>query len=111
VVREPVEERGGHLCVAEDARPFAEGEVGGHEDGGLLVEAADEVEEQLAAGLGERQVAEFVEDDEVEPGEVVGEAALPSGPCLGLELVDEVDDVEEPAAGGASDAGGVISSS
>jgi hypothetical protein len=48
VVRKPVEERAGHLGVAEDARPLAEGEVGGDENGGLLVEAADEVEEELA---------------------------------------------------------------
>ncbi len=34
-------------------------------DGGLLVEPADQVEEELAAGLGEGQIAEFVEDDEV----------------------------------------------
>jgi len=32
VMREPVEERGGHLWVAKDARPFAEGEVGGDDD-------------------------------------------------------------------------------
>ena len=37
------------------------------------------MEEQLAAGLGEREIAEFVEDDEVEPGQVIGEAALPAG--------------------------------
>lgn len=29
VVGEPVEQRGGHLCVAEDAGPFTEAEVGG----------------------------------------------------------------------------------
>ena len=44
VVGEAIEERGGHLGVAEHARPFAEGEVGGDDDGGLLVEAADQVE-------------------------------------------------------------------
>ena len=65
VMGEAVEQRGGHLGVAEDARPFAEGEVGGDDDRGLLVEPADQVEQQLAAGLGEGQIAEFVEDDEV----------------------------------------------
>ena len=33
--------------------------------GGVLVEPADQVEEQLSAGLGKGQIAEFVEDDEV----------------------------------------------
>ena len=69
------------------------------------MEAADEVEQQLAAGLGEWEIAQFVEHDEVEPGEVVGDAALATGAGLGLELVDEVDDVEEAAAGAAADAG------
>ena len=50
VVSEAVGQRGGHLRVAEDGRPFAEGEVGRDDDRGSLVEPADEVEEQLAAG-------------------------------------------------------------
>ena len=66
MMREPVEQRGGHLGVAEDGWPFAEGEVGGDDDRGALVEAADQVEQQLPTGLREGQVAEFVEDDEVE---------------------------------------------
>jgi hypothetical protein len=95
VVGEPVEERRGHLGVAEDAGPFAEGEVGGDDDRGSLVELADEVEEQLAAGLSERQVAELVQDDEVEAAQMIGDAALAAGARSGVELVDEVDDVEE----------------
>ena len=65
--------------LAEDGRPFAEGKVDGDDDRGALVEPAHEVEEQLPAGLGEGQVAEFVEDDEVTPGELVRGAALASG--------------------------------
>jgi hypothetical protein len=53
VMSKAVEERGGHLGVAEHARPFAEGEIGGDDDRGSFVEPADEVEEELAAGLGE----------------------------------------------------------
>ena len=39
------------------------------------------------------------------PAEVVGHAALPARPALGLEPVDQIDDVEEPAAGAVADAG------
>ena len=46
---EPVEQSGGHLGVAEDGGPFPEGEVGGDDDRGPLVEPADQVEEELAA--------------------------------------------------------------
>lgn len=70
MVGETIEKRGGHLRVAEDSGPLSEGEVGGDDNRGLLVEPADQVKEQLAAGLGERQVAEFVERDGREVGRV-----------------------------------------
>ena len=102
---ETVEQRGGHLGVAEDGRPFAEGEVGGDDDRSALVDPAHEVEEQLPAGLSEGQVAEFVEDDEVASDELVCGTALASGTEFGLEVVDQVDDVVAPAACALSDAG------
>ena len=52
---------------------FTEREIGGDDDGGALVKPADEMEQQLAAGLGERQVAEFVEDEEVHAGQMIGD--------------------------------------
>lgn len=97
VVSEAVQEGGCHLGVAEDGRPFNEGEVGGDDDGGPLVEAAHQVEEQLTAGLGEGQIAKFVEDDEVEAGQMICDAALAAGAGLGLEAVDQIDDAEEAA--------------
>ena len=104
MVSQAVEQRGRHLCIAEHAGPFTEREIGGDDDGGTLVEPADEVEQQLAAGLSERQVAEFVEDDEVHPGQMLGDATLPSVAGLDLQAVDEVDHVVEAAAGTGSDA-------
>jgi hypothetical protein len=50
-----VEQRGSHLGVIEHAGPFTEGEIGGDDDGRALVEPADEMEQKLATGLGERQ--------------------------------------------------------
>ncbi len=47
--------------VAKDGRPLAKGEVRGDDDGGLLVELADEVEEHLTARACKRQVAKLVE--------------------------------------------------
>ena len=40
MMREPVEQRGGHLGIAEDAGPFAEAQVGGDDDARVLVELA-----------------------------------------------------------------------
>ena len=60
---------------------------------------------QLATGLGEGQVAEFVEDDEVASDELVRGTALASGAEFGLEVVDQVDDVVAAATGALSDTG------
>jgi hypothetical protein len=61
------------------------------------------VEQELAAGLCEGKIAQFVEDDEVHAGQMLGEPALPSVAGLGLEPVDEIDDVVEAAAGTIAD--------
>jgi RHS repeat-associated protein len=47
VVGEPIQERGRHLGIPEDLRPLPEGEIGGDDQGGALVELGDEMEEQL----------------------------------------------------------------
>jgi hypothetical protein len=54
--------------------------------------------------LGEGQIAEFIEDDEVHAGQMIGKSALASIPGLDLEPVDEIDHIVEPAAGAAADA-------
>src|SRR5208282_4394956 len=60
VVGEAIEQRGGHLGVAEDGRPLTEAEVGCDDDAGAFVEPAEQVEEQGAAGGAERQVAQLI---------------------------------------------------
>ena len=56
------------------------------------------MEQQLPTGLGEGQIAELIEDDEVQTGEIIGEPSLPTGSPLGLEPVDQIDSGEESAA-------------
>jgi hypothetical protein len=56
------------------------------------------MEQQLAAGLGEREIAEFIEDDDVEASEIVGDASLSSGSTFGLKLINEIDGGEEAPA-------------
>ena len=58
---ETVEQGRGHFRVAEHTGPFPEGKIRSHRDGCAFIELADEMEQQLAAGLGEGQVAKFVE--------------------------------------------------
>src|SRR5712664_836175 len=54
VVCQPVKHGGGHFGVAEDLRPICESEIGGDQQRRVLIELADQVEQQLAAGLAER---------------------------------------------------------
>jgi len=48
------------------------------------------MEQELAAGLGEGQIAELVRNDEVHASEVVGNSALSPVAGLGLDPVDEI---------------------
>ena len=81
VVGQTVEQRSGHLGVAEHAGPFAEGEIGGDDDGRALVEPADETEQKLATELSKLHVAEYVEGDEVHPGQMFDDT-----PCRPLRV-------------------------
>ena len=55
-----VEQSRGHFGIPEHGRPFAEGEVGRDNDAGAFVELADQVEQELPAGLGKGEIAEGV---------------------------------------------------
>jgi hypothetical protein len=44
VMGQPVEQRGRHFGIAENARPLGKGEIGRQDDRGALVKAADQVE-------------------------------------------------------------------
>src|SRR4051794_1664 len=62
------------------------------------------MKEQLAAGLSEGQVAEFVENDEVHAREIFGEPPLPAGAGFALQPIDQVNDGVEAASRAAADA-------
>ncbi len=43
--------------------------------------------------MARSEIAHLVEDDQVHAGEMLGEPVLPTVACLGLDPIDEVDDV------------------
>ena len=49
----------------------SKGTLGGDEDGPSLVALAYDLEEEFSAGLGEGYEAEFVDDEELEAGELL----------------------------------------
>ena len=73
-VGEPVEGGAGESFGSEDLGPGFEGQVGGDDEAGAFVGGGDDVEEQFGADFGCGDVAEFVEDEQVELGELGLEA-------------------------------------
>jgi hypothetical protein len=90
-------QRARHLGVYENARPFAKSKIGRYDDRSAFIKLADQVEQQLTAGLGKGEIAEFVEDNEVPPGEIFGDPSLSAATRLSLKPVDEIDGVVESA--------------
>jgi len=59
------------------------------------------MEQQLPAGLAKREIAELVDDDDVLAQQFVDQPAALARGLLLLELVDQIDEVEEPPPGAA----------
>ena len=64
VMEEAIEEGGGDNWVAEDLAPFGEAAIGGKDHGAALVAGIHELEEQIPAARDDRQVPDFVYDQE-----------------------------------------------
>ena len=113
VVDGAVDDRGGHVGVAEHAGPSAELDVGGVDDAPCLVAVRDDLEEQAAAFLVDGDVAELVEDDE--PG-LADHGELPVEPVVlfgSSQTHDQAGRSEEPhrypvPAGGPSEGDGEV---
>ena len=65
-MREPIQSRPGEAFAAEDFGPVFERQVGRHDQAVPFVGGGDDIEQQLRPGLAGGDVAEFVEDQEVE---------------------------------------------
>ena len=80
--------------VEKSARRYIPNNVEDH--AGALVEFAHQMEQQCAASLRERQIAEFIENDQVDLHEPVGDLARLAVSFLLFQRVDELDSGEEP---------------
>ena len=67
MMKQPIQQRGGDDGIAEDLAPFGKAAIGGEDHGAALVAGVDELEEQIAAAVNDRQVADFVDDQERGP--------------------------------------------
>lgn len=64
-VSEPVEESGGEDGITEEFSPAIEALVGGNDDGGILVELRDELEEEVGLEPANGEVAQLVNNEEI----------------------------------------------
>jgi hypothetical protein len=60
-VGEAVDDGFGEPGVGEDLRPFAEGEVGGHDQAAAFVAFGEDLEDELGGPVGQGKVPQFIE--------------------------------------------------
>ena len=95
-MRQSVKQCGRELGIGKDGWALREAQVGGDDQAGLLVELAHEVKQQCATDLAERQIAQFIKDDEMDVRHAVGELALLAVELFLLERVDEFHGGQKP---------------
>ncbi len=76
-MREAVEECPGEALGTEDLGPLVERQIGSDQDRAPLVALAEDLEEELGAGLRERHEAELVDDQKLVAGELLLDAEEP----------------------------------
>ena len=74
---ETIEQRAGKTLALKDARPFLEWEIRGDNGRSTLVALAEDLEEELGASLREWHIAKFVDDEELNGGELCLEFEQP----------------------------------
>ena len=65
MTHDATQKRGCHLGIVKDSDPFGELQIGSDDDAGLLVELADQMEEQCAGKPAERDIAQLIDDEAV----------------------------------------------
>src|SRR5262249_35757042 len=94
MMKKSIEQCRGDDWVAEDLTPFCEAAVGSEDHGSALVAGVDELEEQIAAAWDDRQVADFINDEQ---GEAAEESDLLSQRALAFGLGKRAHEIGERA--------------
>jgi hypothetical protein len=98
VVRNPIQQRGAHLGTVEDLNPFPKIEVGGDDQRSFIIQLADQVEQQSPTGCKERQVTEFINDNSIHDGQLLGQIAGFALLFFLVQLIDQIHRVIESHA-------------
>ena len=68
MISQTVEQGAGQPLGPEYAGPFVERQIARHDGGAPFVTLAEDLEQQLGAGLRQRHVSEFVDDQQLVSG-------------------------------------------
>src|SRR5882757_4552041 len=88
VVGQSVEQRTGQPLGPEHAGPLVERQIAGDDGGAALVALAEDLEQQLAAGRRQRDIAEFIDDQQL----VTSQLALQAQQALLVSGLDQLMD-------------------
>jgi hypothetical protein len=70
MMREAIEQCANETLAAEDGGSFLKGKIRRDDGRAAFMTLTEDLEEQLRAGLGERHIAEFVDDQQFDGGEL-----------------------------------------
>src|SRR5215212_8043395 len=74
-MREPVEQGAGQPLGGKEAGPFVKRQIAGHQGRAAFVALAEHLKQQLGAGLRERHIAKFINDQQLVAGQLALQAA------------------------------------
>src|SRR5512135_3903651 len=74
---EPVQQGAGEALGAEDFRPFLEGQVRGQHEAVMLIGPANDLEEQFGPRLGEGNISQFINHQQMESLELFVQTLKP----------------------------------
>ena len=63
---ESVKQRTGEPLGSKDLGPFLKGQVCGDHEAMMLIGPTDDFKEQFSSGLGERDISQFIDDQQME---------------------------------------------
>src|SRR3954451_6167586 len=102
LVGDAVDDGLGETGVGEDLGPFAEGQVGGDDQAAAFVAFGDDLEDELGSALGQGQVAQLIQADELGAGVAADDAGKLAAALGFLEFVGQAGE------GGEADAAALL---
>jgi hypothetical protein len=90
VVREPIQERRGHLGIAKDLRPLAKRQVGGNHHAGVLIQLGQKMKQQRTTNLTEWQIPQLIQNHQIHARQAQRQPSRFARCFLLLQRIDQI---------------------